>query len=86
MKEHMMDSFMVKYYLKELCGDCVNSDLSGLLEDIIKVFLTVRGFAVARVLRNKLSGKQNKQPAKQSNSLRQVLKTTSKNWSFVLIQ
>ena len=79
MKEHMMDSFMVNYYLKELCGDCVNSDLSGLLEDIIKVFLTVRGFAVARVLRNKLSGKQNKQPAKQSNSLRQVLKTTSKN-------
>ena len=59
---------------------------SGLLEDIIKVFLTVRGFAVARVLRNKLSGKQTKQPAKHSNSLRQVLKTTSKNWSFVLIQ
>ena len=27
MKEHMMDSFMVNYYLKEMCGDCVNSDL-----------------------------------------------------------
>ena len=31
MKKHMMDSFMVNYYLKVLCGGCVNSDLSGLL-------------------------------------------------------
>lgn len=75
-KESMMESFMVNHYLKQLFGENSERDLSPLLEDIICVFLTVRGFATARVLRNKLSGRT----SKQSDSLRQALKSKNNNW------
>lgn len=74
-KESMMESFMVNHYLKQLFGENSERDLSPLLEDIICVFLTVRGFATARVLRNKLSGRT----SKQSDSLRQALKSKNNN-------
>lgn len=70
-----MESFMVNHYLKQLFGENSERDLSPLLEDIICVFLTVRGFATARVLRNNLSGRTNK----QSDSLRQALKSKNNN-------
>lgn len=74
-KESMMESFMVNHYVKELFGEYSEGDLSPLLEDIIGVFLTVRGFATARVLRNKLGGRT----SKQSDSLRQALKSKNNN-------
>lgn len=43
MKEHMLDSFMVNHYFKEVFQGCENNDLPTLLEDIVNVFLTVRG-------------------------------------------
>lgn len=74
-KEFMMEFFMVNYYLKQLFGENLERDLLLFLEDIICVFLIVRGFVIVRVFRNKFSGRI----SKQSDSLRQVLKLKNNN-------
>ncbi|XP_076084494.1 uncharacterized protein LOC143055246 [Mytilus galloprovincialis] len=75
LKEKIMDAFMVKHYASELFPASDNTLC--LMEDIVNVFLTVRGNAVSKLHRRKLakSNKQNvKKPSKPSSSLRQVLK------------
>ncbi|XP_062597802.1 uncharacterized protein LOC134259219 [Saccostrea cucullata] len=74
-KEKMMDSFMVKHYMTQLYGDFPETDLLPLLEDIVCVFTTVRGYAVTRLLRKKLNAKS----VKPSDSLRQALKAKTSN-------
>lgn len=69
LKESMLESYMVKHYSLKLFGE--SSELvSNVLEDIISLFLTIRGYAIARLERNKLhrAGVDSKQ------SLRQTLK------------
>ncbi|CAC5403281.1 unnamed protein product [Mytilus coruscus] len=50
--------------------------VSAITDDIIHLFLTIRGFAVTRIERNKLTKKAKSQP---SSSLRQALKEKSLN-------
>ncbi|KAJ8300407.1 hypothetical protein KUTeg_021926 [Tegillarca granosa] len=60
---------MVKHYSLKLFGES-SKLVSNVLEDIISLFLTIRGYAIARLERNKLhrAGTDSKQ------SLRQTLK------------
>lgn len=67
-----MEYFMVNHYVKELIGE--NSERET-CHHFIGVFLTVRGFVTARVLRNKFGGRT----SKQSDSLRQALKSKNNN-------
>ncbi|KAJ8307581.1 hypothetical protein KUTeg_014867 [Tegillarca granosa] len=72
LKEVMLESFMVKHYTVKLFGDATGI-VPSVLEDVISLFLTVRGYAIARLERNKLS----KTNALQKKSLRQSLKSKS---------
>ena len=55
--------------------DCEQDNTkASVTEDIVKLFLTIRGYAVARRERNKLTLSD-----KQSSSLRQVLKEKIEN-------
>ncbi|XP_033727844.1 uncharacterized protein LOC117317154 [Pecten maximus] len=73
--ESIMESFMVKFYTKEIFQD--DSCTFTILEDIVSLFLRVRGYAVVRVERNKLASKVPPKK-KKSNSLRQDLKLKKK--------
>ncbi|OWF39406.1 hypothetical protein KP79_PYT22949 [Mizuhopecten yessoensis] len=57
-----MESFMVKYYVKDIFshdGDITDSKVHVLvMEDIVSLFLRIRGFAVARVERNRRAAQQ----------------------------
>ncbi|VDI20996.1 Hypothetical predicted protein [Mytilus galloprovincialis] len=80
LKEKILDAFMVKHYASQLFPASDNTWC--FMEDIVNVFLTVRGNAVSKLHRRKLakSNKQNaKKPSKPSNSLRQVLKSKVTN-------
>ena len=84
LKEKIMEDYMVKYYTEKLFSrpvhdsseeeDAVNSP-STYLEDIINIFLTVRGFAIARVEKNKIAMKnKSSQADKAGSSFRETLK------------
>ncbi|CAC5389785.1 unnamed protein product [Mytilus coruscus] len=76
LKEAMMEAFMVKHYCDILIQGETADIVSAITEDIIHLFLTIRGFAVTRIERNKLTKKEKSQP---SSSLRQALKEKSLN-------
>ncbi|CAG2231975.1 unnamed protein product [Mytilus edulis] len=76
LKEAMMEGFMVKHYCDILMQGETADIVSAITEDIIHLFLTIRGFAVTRIERNKLTKKAKSQP---SSSLRQALKEKSLN-------
>jgi len=71
LKENIMESFMVKYYCDILIPNESCEVVSSVTEDIVHLFLTIRGYAVTRLERNKLQKSAN---GKASLSLRQVLK------------
>jgi hypothetical protein len=48
--------------------------VSSVTEDLVHLFLTIRGYAVTCLERNKLQKSSNGKPGKASLSLRQVLK------------
>ena len=80
MVEQILDAHMVNVYSERLFEDSPLA--TRVLEDVIRMFLTVRGYAVARTERNKLAKSKKKTDmnvpgAKTSNSLRQVLKSRS---------
>lgn len=87
LKEKIFDAFMVKHYTEKLQSGVSQDVASSVIEDVIGLFLTVRGHAVVRVERNKLSmnSKQKAKSAqggnckstKKSSSLRQALKDVS---------
>lgn len=86
LKEHIMESYMVKHYMEKLVPTTETSDESeeptksplSYLEDITSLFLTVRGFAIARVERNKISksikSAKHSTSDKAGNSFRDALK------------
>ncbi|CAC5374390.1 unnamed protein product [Mytilus coruscus] len=53
--ENIMESFMIKYYCNILMANEEGSIVSAVTEDIIRLFLRIRGFAVTRLERNKTS-------------------------------
>ena len=69
LKECMMESFMVKHYCKKL-SETLPTEV---VEDILQIFLTIRGFAVVRVERNKMA-KSAKTDSRKSAGLRQTLR------------
>ena len=79
LKEILLDVFMVKHYSNDLFTDIENDDnkQGSYLEDTIYIFLTVRGYAVTRLVKKrnikKLKGH------KSSDSLRDALKNISSN-------
>lgn len=79
LKEKILEDFMVKYYREKLFeapDDEDNDDdtLSAVVfEDAINLFITIRGFAVMRVQRNKLLKEH--EIKKSGESFRQALKT-----------
>ena len=70
LKEMMLDTHMVKHYSNELFGDTEDREIY--VEECLNIFLTVRGFAVAKLINKKVS-KTEKQK-KSSHSLRDTLK------------
>jgi hypothetical protein len=66
-----MESFMVKYYCDILIPNESCEVVSSVTEDLVHLFLTIRGYAVTRLEHNKLQKSSN---GKASLSLRQVLK------------
>ena len=52
LKEILLDAFMVKHYSYDLFTDFENDDNNqeSYLEDTIDIFLTVRGYAMARLV------------------------------------
>ncbi|CAG2249448.1 unnamed protein product [Mytilus edulis] len=76
--ENIMESFMIKYYCNILMANEEGSIVSAVTEDIIRLFLRIRGFAVTRLERNKTI-KTSKSTKKSSSSLRQALKDITKN-------
>lgn len=89
-KEKVMENFMVKHYTEKLfsfnsINTCTEDDMeeykplpSHFLEDIVSTFVTVHGFATARVERNKLV-KNSKMASKKGGSFREALKERSVN-------
>ncbi|CAG2199464.1 unnamed protein product [Mytilus edulis] len=77
LKELIMESFMVKYYSEQIFVGIDYDDYVLILEDIIHLFLTIRGFSTAKVIRNKMI--KDKVTSKKSLSLRQVLKEKHNN-------
>lgn len=79
LKEKILEDFMVKYYREKLFeapDDEDNDDdtLSAVVfEDAINLFITIRGFAVMRIQRNKLLKEH--EIKKSGESFRQALKT-----------
>jgi hypothetical protein len=49
-----MESFMVKYYCDILIPNESCEVVSSVTEDLVHLFLTIRGYAVTRLERNKL--------------------------------
>ena len=76
LKEQLMESFLVKHYCAVLMPDQPCDIVSAVTEDIIHLFLTIRGFAVTRKERNKISKSTDNNT---STSLRQVLKEKVRN-------
>ncbi|KAH3770460.1 hypothetical protein DPMN_171747 [Dreissena polymorpha] len=74
--DNIMDSFMVKHYSAILFESEADeeSEKEHYLEDCIDYFLTVRGFAVAKLV-NKQTAQSAKENKKTSASLRDALKT-----------
>ncbi|CAC5357824.1 unnamed protein product [Mytilus coruscus] len=62
LKEAMMEAFMMKHYCDILMQGETADIVSALTEDIIHLFLTIRGFAVTRIERNKLTKKAKTHP------------------------
>ena len=62
-----MESFMIKHYFKLLI-EGQEDDCELVLKYIIKLFLTIKGFAIARKTRNALCSNRN------LNSLRGAMK------------
>lgn len=58
---------MVKYYCEKLFGDCEESIQVSVLESILELFLTIQGYAITRVQRNKIA--KGHVPKKQSAGL-----------------
>lgn len=80
LKELVLESFMVKHYCDKLFGnieDDTDNIQSAILEDILCLFLTVRGYAITRVKRNELA--KDSRPKKKSSGLRQSLKALKAN-------
>ena len=85
LKEVILDAYMVKYYSNKLFSDEESVDeKEEYVEDCINIFLTMRGYAIAKLLNKKevLSSKTNKslhslgdKTNKSSNSLRDSLKS-----------
>jgi hypothetical protein len=71
LKEFIMESFMVKHYGAKLFSEAEDDTQVSVLEDILSLFLTVRGYAITRTERNKLA--KGKQPQKKSAGLRKTL-------------
>lgn len=80
LKETLMEDFMVKFYIEKLCktNETIEEDdehvVSGLLEDICQLFLTIRGFTMVKLKRNKLCNNE-----KTGNRFRAVLKQKCSN-------
>lgn len=82
LKEQILDTYMVKHYSEELFPSQIKApenDDHSYVEDILNIFLTVRGFAVAKSAQKKYRKEQIKDPAKakSSASLRDALKCIS---------
>jgi hypothetical protein len=83
LKETLMEDFMVKIYIEKLCMTNETTDedsehvVSGLLEDICHLFVTIRGFAMAKLQRNKLQSVCKSE--KSGNSFRNALKEKCSN-------
>lgn len=80
LKELVLESFMVKHYCDKLFGnidDDMDNIQSAILEDILRLFLTVRGYAITRVKRNELA--KDSLQKKKSSGLRQSLKALTAN-------
>lgn len=75
LKESILECYMVKYYCEKLFGDCEESIQVSVLESILELFLTIRGYATTRVQRNKIA--KGHVPKKQSAGLRKTLKDLS---------
>lgn len=54
LKESILECYMVKYYCEKLFGECEESIQVSVLESIPELFLTIRGYAITRVQRNKI--------------------------------
>lgn len=67
-KESFMESFMVKYYTDIMFKGETCDTMSSMTEDIIHLFLTVRGYAFTRIERNKISNS-----SQASSGLRRAL-------------
>lgn len=78
LQELCLESFMVKYYCQQVFTDYTTDNYINVLEDIIKLFLTIRGYSVARIQRN-IMMKDIKDSKKSSSSLRQALKAKNSN-------
>ena len=65
-----MESFMVKHYADNIFKGENYAKASRITEDIVHLFLTIRGYAVTRVERNKITTNSSRVPS----SLRQGLK------------
>ena len=73
--EQILSSFLVKHHWDNLTGQATTTNFL-LLEHIIRLFLKVRGFAVAKYFRRSIQ-KENKgkrKPKVSGNSLRKCLK------------
>ncbi|CAC5363148.1 unnamed protein product [Mytilus coruscus] len=74
LKESFMESFMVKYYTDIMFKGETCDTMSSITEDIIHLFLTVRGYAFTRIERNKISNS-----SKASSGLRRALREKVSN-------
>ncbi|XP_033739586.1 uncharacterized protein LOC117326896 [Pecten maximus] len=84
LKEAIMEDFMVKLYTKKLFDglDEIQDVTSKVLEDVLNLFLTIRGFATVRIQRNKLSkasAEAKRTMKNNSSSLRGQLKSKDLN-------
>ena len=79
LQEQMLDSILTKYYWEKLAANLISPLPSRVLENIIQLFLKMRGYAVARHLRRQasktLSADKRKSKSEQpkSRSLRKTL-------------
>lgn len=91
LKEKIMEDFMVKHHAEKLFSvNSVNTEEdideskqlhepSHFLEDTVSMFLTVHGFAKARVERNRIVKNSKQASNKKGSSFREALKETSVN-------
>ena len=69
----ILESYMVKHYFKLLTEKFSDRDCMIILKYILKIFITIKGFALAKRAKNKMLGKDNAK--RNSCSLRGGLKT-----------